>query len=429
MTKPTQLKYTRPYLYPKQLAAIFDERRYSIIEASSKSGKTSGCIVWLGEKAFAGRAGQNFWWVAPVNAQTDIAFRRMVRSLPRQLIETNITLKTVTLINGAVIWFKSADNPDSLYGEDVYAAVVDEASRMKEDSWYAVRTTLTATRGAVRIIGNVKGRRTWFYQIARRAEAGEPDMGYHKIIAADAIEAKVLDAGEIEDARRLLPENVFRELYLAEASDDEGNPFGLKAIAACIGELSDRGVAWWGWDLAKSTDWTVGIGLDREGRTARFIRFQLPWEETTRRILSEVGEEPALIDSTGVGDPIVERLARSNRKIEGYKFSAPSKQKLMEGLAVAIQGGEISYPDGVIVMELNSFEYEIKRSSVSYSAPEGMHDDCVMALALAQMCRSNHAGSYDSSLDWVGDWEDLKVKDRDTPPIGPLRRWDLGHVG
>jgi len=44
-----------------------------------------------------------------------------------------------------------------LYGEDVYGAVIDEASRMKEDAWTAIQSTLTATRGPVRIIGNVKG--------------------------------------------------------------------------------------------------------------------------------------------------------------------------------------------------------------------------------------------------------------------------------
>jgi hypothetical protein len=55
----------------------------------------------------------------------------------------------------------------------------------------------------------------------------------------------------------------------------------------------------------------------------------------------------------------------------------------MEGLAVAIQQREITFPEGPITNELNAFEYEYTRTGVRYSAPEGMHDDCVMALALA----------------------------------------------
>ena len=56
-----------------------------------------------------------------------------------------------------MLWFKGADKPDALYGEDVYAAVIDEASRCKEEAWHAVRSTLTATRGPIRIIGSGLG--------------------------------------------------------------------------------------------------------------------------------------------------------------------------------------------------------------------------------------------------------------------------------
>ena len=55
----------------------------------------------------------------------------------------------------------------------------------------------------------------------------------------------------------------------------------------------------------------------------------------------------------------------------------------MEGLAVAIQSGKVSYPDGPIVSELKSFEYSYTQRGVRYQAREGTHDDCVCALALA----------------------------------------------
>lgn len=55
----------------------------------------------------------------------------------------------------------------------------------------------------------------------------------------------------------------------------------------------------------------------------------------------------------------------------------------MEGLAVAIQQGEVHYPAGVLTNELEIFEYEYTRTDVRYSAAAGLHDDCVCALALA----------------------------------------------
>src|SRR3990167_7532161 len=136
--------YQRPWLYPKQAAALFTPARYSLVEASTKSGKTVGCIAWLFEQAaLQGRPGRNYWWIAPTLPVAKIAFRRMKRAIPRQLYHANETDCTLTLINGAVIWFKGADRPDLLYGEDVYACVIDEATRCKEDAWTAVRTTIT----------------------------------------------------------------------------------------------------------------------------------------------------------------------------------------------------------------------------------------------------------------------------------------------
>jgi hypothetical protein len=380
-----RFKYERPDYYPKQFEAIFDRRRYSVIEASTKSGKTSGCIGWLLERALEGKAGQNFWWVAPVSDQAAIAFGRMRRSLPRRVVVVNLTTHSIVLPTQTVVWFKSADRPDSLYGEDVYAAVIDEASRFKEEAWHAVRSTLTYTKGPIRIIGNVRGRRNWFYQLARRAEHGARDMGYHKLVAADAIAAGVLDAEEVEDARRLLPEHVFNELYLAQPSAEGSNPFGVEAIRACVAPMSSKPPAVWGIDLAKHVDWTVCLALDLEGRCCRFERWQAPWEETMNRIARLVGRMPALCDSTGVGDPIVEQLRRRlGAWFEGYHLHQASKQKIMEGLAVAIQSKAVTYPAGVIPDELEVFEYVYARNGgVSYSAPEGFHDDTVVALALA----------------------------------------------
>lgn len=386
------LQYTRPYLYPKQSQAFFHGRRYGLTEASTKAGKTVAAIAWIIELALKGVSGQNYWWVAPVSDQAKIAFTRIKAGLPPGMFHSvESPVPKITLINGAIIWFKSGDNPDSLFGEDVWGAVVDEASRVKEDSWFALRSTLTATLAPVNIIGNVKGKKNWFYRLARQAEreAGDPgsNMHYSKITVIDARDAGVIPQSEVDDARKVLPEHVFRELYMAEPGDDSGNPFGEEYIARCVIERrSEAPVVAFGIDLAKKHDYLVIIGLDAEGKEAGFWRWHgASWEESVRRIRQIVGDDtPALVDSTGVGDPVVEYLQKDGySNIQGFTFSASSKQKLMEGLAVAIQNRDIGFTDGVIRTELEAFEYQLTRTGVLYSAPEGYHDDCVCALALA----------------------------------------------
>ena len=387
MTTATKkpLEYTRPWLYEKQKKAIFCDERYSIVEASTKSGKTVGCMVWLAEQAMLGTGrNRNYWWVAPIYSQSKIAYRRLKTGLPRGLYFANDSAMTLTLrSNGAVIWFKGGDNPDSLYGEDVWAAVIDEATRCREETWHAIRSTLTATRGFIRIIGNVKGRKNWAYRLARKAESGVDGWHYSKITAADAIAADILSDVEVTEAKRDLPDNVFKELYMAEPSDDEGNPFGIEAIYNCVEPMSDKEPVVWGWDLAKSVDWTWGIGLDENGKVCRSERWQSPWEETLKRIVNITSGIPSLVDSTGVGDAIIEFLAKAGTHFEGFKFTSSSKQQLMERLAVAIQQGQIGFPEGLLLNELLSFEYVYTRTGAQYSAPTGLHDDGVCALALA----------------------------------------------
>jgi hypothetical protein len=382
-----------PPLYPKQKLAIESTARYTLIEASTKAGKTAGCLMWLLMQAWNSKGdNRNFWWIAPVDAQAKIAFRRLKRMLrqsdPDHIAwNTNETEKRVELFNGASIWFKGSDDPDNLYGDDVYAAVIDEATRCKDEAWHAIRSTLTATKGPVKIIGNVRGKRNWAYQLARKAQAGAPNMAYFKLTALDAVEGGILDQSEVDDARATLPDHVFRQLYLAEPADDGGNPFGLDYIVKCTRDgLASGPAVCYGVDLAKSYDWTVVIGLNENGEVCTADRWQSSWEFTKERILRVVGQKPVLIDSTGVGDPIVEALAlKSNAK--GFRFSSNSKQQLMEGLAVAIQQGKVWYPrGGWLQAELEAFEYEHTRNTVKYSAPAGMHDDGVCALALAVQC-------------------------------------------
>lgn len=105
---------------------------------------------------------------------------------------------------------------------------------------------------------------------------------------------------------------------------------------------------------------------------------------------------PVMIDSTGVGDAIVEDLQRHFTAMHGFKYTAQTKQQLMEALATAIHTKSISYPEGIITDELGIFEYQYTSTGVRYTAPSGFHDDCVNALALANKCKTDykHAGTY-----------------------------------
>ena len=405
------ITYERTKIAEYQKRIIDSPARFTVTEASTKVGKTASHLIWLFEQALMctndkdnikrtklvqngteftfienpvkGQMNKSVWWVAPVFSQAEIAYKRMKEKIgDRNFFKVNESKLLLTLPTGVEIHFKSAERPDNLYGDDVYAAVDDEFTRQKEDAWFALRTTLTHTKGKCKFIGNVKGRKNWGWRLAQRAKNGEADHEYFKITAYDAVDAGILDLSEVEAAKRDLPESVFKELYLAEASEDGSNPFGMSFIKQCSFPMTTNQPVCFGIDLAKSSDYTVIIGLDKAGCVCYFDRFQKDWRQTVDTIKA-LPNVPMKIDASGVGDPVVEQVQEGRANVEGFKFTKASKQPLMLSLAMGIQQRKVQFPEGVIKDELENFEYEYTRTGVIYSAPEGLHDDCVCALALA----------------------------------------------
>jgi len=421
--------FERLYLFPEQ-AAIVDcdlvdaAIRFTITEATTKVGKTMTHLELLLERACKAGEG-NWWWVAPSANQARIAFDRAKDRLlgfiqkpdlenedgvfARVKVSDNIphtsrqAPEMQIFVMGATITFKTAENADMLYGEDVRGIVGDEITRWKEASYVACYSTLSATNGWMKLIGNVKGRKNFAYKLARKAQNGEPGWAYFKLTALDAVRFGTMKKEVLEQARRDLTEEMFKELYMAEAASDTGNPFG--DISQYVSTPSSGKSAAYGVDLAKSVDWVVVTGLDKYGKVSLLERWQASWQITSEKLKDMISDASSFVDSTGVGDPIVEDLVAElgEELVHGFKFTGPKKQQLMEGLRLALAQGRVTIPSpessknaAVLYSELESFEYEYRPSGgVRYSAPEGMHDDTVMSLALATACLGERAAMVD----------------------------------
>ena len=383
---------TLPALYEKQWDAINDPARIVCIESTTKSGKTTSAIVWQIKQLLEGPTDAEHWWVAPVYEQSMMAYRVAWSLLRNQPGFRQALADKAIIAPGDRRWsFRSADKPDNLYGSAVTSAVLDEASRMKDDAVDAVYSTTTATRGKLRLCGNVRGRANRHYQWSRKGEAGEPGFAYHRLTADDAIAGGLFSAADLEMARRSLPVAVFRELYYCEPADDGANPFGIDSIRACAelcnGRATGDPVRVWGLDIARKRDYAVLVGLDGHRKVSQFHRWHgLSYGALVEEVVRIVGRSSKaclFYDATGVGDAVGEQITAARVWAEPFIFSSASKQGLMEGLALALQQGRTTVLDGVHRAELEAFEYGVKAGRVVYGAPAGSHDDTVCAHALA----------------------------------------------
>ena len=317
-------------------------------------------------------------YITPTYQLGKIFFKEIVDLLPLEIYTKNESDLVINFITGGSIRFFTGERLDNLRGLKFHLAVVDEASFIPnlEDGWLnSIRPTLTDYKGKAIFLSTPRGK-NYFFSLFSKAE---PDWQSFKFTTYDN---PYIDPQEIDDARRQLPEVVFEQEYMANPAENAANPFGTQFLRNCLHPVTSMPVVAFGIDLAKSVDWTVIVGLDENGNVAYFDRFQMDWHNTKQNII-RLPKCPILVDSTGVGDPILEDLQREGVMIQGLKFTSTSKQQLMEGLQSAIHQGKIGYPEGIISQELEVFEYQYGATGVKYSAPSGYHDDAVMALALA----------------------------------------------
>jgi hypothetical protein len=379
-----------PELHTNQKKIRQESKRFNVLDCGRRWGKSKLSVNLLVEGALEGYPVGYF---APQYKLLEGTFKECHNAL-EQVIKRKHDQQFIELVTGGIIEFWSLDNPNAGRSRKYKVAIVDEAAFVKDlwEAWtQSIRPTLTDLKGGAWFMSTPKGKND-FYKLWMRGQTGEEGWASWQMPTSTN---PFIDISEIYSAEKDLPALAFKQEYLAEFNDNVANPFGFQFIKQCTMPQSIEQPVCYGVDLAKSFDWTVIIGLDRFGQVAYFERFQKDWN-ITKQIILQLPKAPIKVDSTGVGDPIVEDLQRQRPNVFGFKYSASSKQQLMEGLQSAIHQRKVGFPEGVITKELESFEYEYTRTGVRFNAPTGMHDDCVNALALAwaQFMERKHDVKY-----------------------------------
>lgn len=358
---------------------VLDEaKRFNVLCCGRRFGKSALAVNLLAENAIAGKPSGYF---APTYKLLDGTYNECLNALEPIVTRKN-EHQFIELLTGGRIEFWSLENELAGRSRKYKRVILDEVAFAKNlwKLWTeSIRATLSDFKGDAWFMSTPKGKND-FHKLFMRGKTGEENWQSWQM---STYMNPYIDPLEIDDARKDLPELAFSQEYLAEFNDNVANPFGTAFIAQCTFPMSTLPAVCYGIDLAKSHDWSVIVGLDKHGSVCYLDRWQSDWRTTKEKILRLPQGAAIAIDSTGVGDPIGEDIQRVRGNVEAFKFTATSKQQIMEGLAVAIQSRIITFPEGVITDELNNFEYIYTRTGVRYSAPDGLHDDVVCALALA----------------------------------------------
>lgn len=340
------------------------------------------------------------WIVSPEYALSEKIFRvcywALSRYAPQLIVKAQYSSSGMEIHTtlGSHLFAKTAENPTSLIGEGLNFLICDEAARIKDQVWdSALRPALADKRGWGVFISTPKGT-NWFKSLHTRGS--DPLQPLYKSFNFPSGTNPYLDKEEIAQARLTTPERIFRQEWLAEFIDDVGGVFRrvTEAIRGNL-EVESAGDVVIGIDLAKHEDFTVVIVVDRRTKNVIFFdRFnQLDWSYQMNRIINIVtkfNRAHVIIDSTGVGDSVYDLLRvalgqYSTVRLSPFLITGANKKELIDNLAIAIENKEVGYPlIPELVSELQIYSYTMSPSrNITYGAPAGYHDDCVIALALA----------------------------------------------
>jgi hypothetical protein len=190
------------------------------------------------------------------------------------------------------------------------------------------------------------------------------------------------------------PSLYFKQEYLAEFLENEGSVFRRIIENATLIESEQKPFSnhryVFGVDWAMQNDFTVIAVMDSNTHELVALdRFNgVNWSLQRGRILA-LSEKwrPKVIyaESNSIGSPNIEALQAEGLPVRPFETTAASKPPLIESLVLAFERDEIKILDhDVLKGELMAYERNVTSTGRSqYSAPVGMHDDCVIALALA----------------------------------------------
>ena len=156
-----------------------------------------------------------------------------------------------------------------------------------------------------------------------------------------------------------------------------------------------------------------------------FERFtDMEWtvvEQHIKQVYVDYGSPITYIDSTGKGEPVYERLLEAGVNCIGINMNVSSTPMLIKGLKLAFDRRQIWIPDIEVVKdELSAYMFEVSRfGNVQYSAPDGFHDDTVIALALVNYGMN---GANPSCFGIVGDEDEEDNIYAQMPDI--VESWD-----
>lgn len=369
---------------------------YHIVTCSRQWGKSFMLLQLILYYAL-NEANSKILFVSMSYSQANKIFHELIRGVESSNVirKKNASENSIILLNGSEIYIRSYQRSDLIRGLSATTLIIDEAAFVKDEDWQAVLRPTLATAGKRGILFSTPRGHNFFYEMAVKGQS--PEWSNYHFYHSTYRENPYANLQEVSDAERSLPDKIFRAEY--EAEFVSGSLSVFTNYRNCLTGKHTAGKKIAGVDVGNADDWTVLTIMDGNKVIGQWRWRHDTFENIIREIVTLLAKHnvyKCFVEVNGLGSPFFEFLNREVRtrrlrvQIEPWTTTNNTKQNIIEQLINDFAMNNIIIPDEAeLLLELDNFEctYSGKSKSIIYGGASGVHDDCVMSLAICNYNR------------------------------------------
>jgi len=347
--------------------------------------------------------------ISPSMRQSMIMFDKILQfTHATPILHKSITRKTRTIIqltNGSTI-IALPCSEHLLRGYSAQLVILDEASFIPETIiTEIVFPMLSTTNGTAILLSTPWDKNHFFYKAFLN-----PQYSTHKIQSS---ENPLIPQAFLQEMQQNMTAEAYKREYLAEFTEAAASYFPQELIRQCIEHAQrialepfvsleqqiPKAEYFAGLDLGKLQDHSAIAIIRREAETLKLVytrEFPLGTSyteviATTARANQQFHLRKLLTDQTGIGEPILEALQQQGIAAEGATLTQDMKTEILTNLKLAMEQNRLALPyDKRLCEQINDQQYAYSgNGKLTFSHPQGTHDDQLWALSLAVYASRN----------------------------------------
>ncbi len=391
-TRKVQIAVDDPH--PAQKVVLDTAKQFNALCCGRRWGKTVIGINRVIDNAMM--PNRRVGWFAPQYKLLGDAWRELDEALGPLIKRRDVSDRRMEFWTGSSLECWTLDKPDAGRSRKYHEVIIDEAAMVSDlqAQWeQAILPTLTDYDGSAWFLSTPKGIASYFHTLFLHGQ--DPAFPTWASWQMPSRVNPFLKPAVIQRFKEQLTDLAFAQEFLAEFVTWAGAVFrNLKEAQTnqSPGQTVMIGVDW-----GRTGDPTVFVGLSAAGEVTEIDRFrgieykvqrdrlEAFWEKHGGQKTYQGPTAPYIIaELNSMGAPVVEQLQLDGLPVLGFQTTNSSKASIIQALALAFERGVIRIPhDPVLLGELQAFEGKpMAGGLIRYGAPEGLHDDTVMALAM-----------------------------------------------